>query len=72
MERKNIWMTYGEGELQELHKITEKYKECLDKGKTERECVTLTVEMAEAAGYRSLEAVLEEGKALVVGDKVYA
>ena len=72
MERKNVWTTYGEAELKELHVINEKYKECLDKGKTERECVTLTVEMAEAAGYRSLEAVLKEGKALNAGDKVYA
>ena len=32
----------------------------------------MTVEMAEAAGYRSLEAVLKEGKALNAGDKVYA
>ena len=72
MERKNIWTTYGETELKELHEISEKYKDCLDKGKTERECVDLTVEMAKAAGYRSLEEVLAEGKALAAGDKVYA
>ena len=72
MERKNVWTTYGETELKELHDISEKYKECLDKGKTERECVSLTVEMAEAAGYQSLEAVLASGKALAAGDKVYA
>ena len=71
MERKNVWTTYGETELKELHDICEKYKECLDKGKTERECVNLTVEMAEA-GYQSLEAVLANGKALEAGDKVYA
>ena len=72
MERKNVWTTYGETELKELHDICEKYKECLDKGKTERECVNLTVEMAEAAGYQSLESVLANGKALEAGDKVYA
>ena len=72
MERKNIWTTYGETELKELHEICEKYKDCLDKGKTERECVDLTVEMAKAAGYRSLEEVLAEGKALAAGEKVYA
>ena len=72
MERKNVWTTYGETELKELHDICEKYKECLDKGKTERECVNLTVEMAEAAGYQSLDAVLANGKALEAGDKVYA
>lgn len=72
MERKNIWTTYGEAELKELNEINEKYKDCLDKGKTERECVNLTVEMAKEAGYRSLEEVLKEGKALNAGDKVYA
>ena len=46
MERKNIWTTYGEAELKELNEVNEKYKDCLDKGKTERECVNLTVEMA--------------------------
>ena len=72
MERKNVWTTYGETVLKELHDICEKYKECLDKGKTERECVNLTVEMAEAAGYQSLDTVLANGKALEAGDKVYA
>ena len=72
MERKNIWTTYGETERKELYEISERYKECLDQGKTERECVNLTVEMAKAAGYKSLEEVLAEGKALNVGDKVYA
>lgn len=72
MERKNIWTTYGEAELKELNEINEKYKDCLDKGKTERECVNLTVEMAKEAGYRCLEEVLKEGKALSAGDKVYA
>ena len=27
MERKNVWTTYGEAELKELHVINEKYKE---------------------------------------------
>lgn len=72
MERKNIWTTYDEAQLKELHEINEKYKECLDKGKTERECVNLTVEMAEAAGYKNLNAAITEGKALKKGDKVYA
>lgn len=72
MENKNLWNTYGEAELKELHEINEKYKNCLDRGKTERECVRVAVEMAEAAGYRSLEEVIAEGKPLHTGDKVYA
>jgi len=72
MERKNVWTTYDEAQLKELQKINEKYKECLDRGKTERECVSLSVEMAKAAGYRDVKEVLAEGKPLHAGDKVYA
>ncbi len=72
MERKNVWTTYDEVQLKELHEINEKYKECLDRGKTERECVSLSVEMAKAAGYRDVKEVLSEGKPLHAGDKVYA
>lgn len=72
MERKNVWTVYNEVQLKELHEINEKYKECLDRGKTERECVDLTVEMAKASGYRDVKEVLKEGKALKQGDKVYA
>ncbi len=72
MERKNVWETYDEIQLKELHEINEKYKKCLDAGKTERECVSLTVQMAKAAGYRDIKEVIAEGKPLHAGDKVYA
>lgn len=72
MERKNVWTTYNEAELTKLHEINEKYKKCLDLGKTERECVRISVEMAKAAGYRDYKEVLAEGKPLQPGDKVYA
>lgn len=72
MERKNAWDTYGEGELQKLQEITDRYKNFISQGKTERECAGLTVAMAEKAGYHSLEKVMEEGKTLKAGDKVYA
>lgn len=72
MENKNIWNTYGEAEIKELHDINEKYKTCLDMGKTERECVSVAVDMAKAAGYREINEVLAEGKPLKEGDKVYA
>lgn len=72
MERKNAWDTYGEGELQKLQEITDRYKNFISQGKTERECAGLTVAMAEKAGYHSLKEVMEEGKTLKAGDKVYA
>ena len=72
MEEKNLWNSYSEEQQKELHEISEKYKDCLDKGKTERECVTLAVAMAKEAGYRNVNEVLKEGAPLKAGDKVYA
>lgn len=72
MEKTNVWTTYNEEQLKELHEINEKYKKCLDQGKTERECVKLAVDMAKKAGYRDLQSVLCEGKPLLPGEKVYA
>lgn len=72
MGKGNLWTTYSEAELKELHEINERYKECLDKGKTERECVDLTIEMAKEAGYRDIKEAIAEGKPLKKGDKVYA
>ena len=68
----NIWNTYSSDQLAELNEINEKYKSCLNAGKTERECVELSIRMAEAAGYRSIEEVLAAGDKLKAGDKVYA
>lgn len=72
MERKNVWLAYGAQELQKLNEINEDYKNCLDMGKTERECVKLAVKRAEEKGYKSLESVIKSGKKLAAGDKVYA
>ena len=33
MKNENVWKTYGEKELQELHAVNEKYKKCLDVAK---------------------------------------
>lgn len=43
------------------------YKNFLDKGKTERECVNQIIEMAESHGYKNIL----KCKKLVAGDKVY-
>lgn len=70
--KENIWTTYDESQLAELNEISEKYKECLNAGKTERECVELSIRMAEEAGYRNISDVMAAGKELGAGDKVYA
>ncbi len=69
MERKNVWKSYTAEQLVELNKINDDYKKCLDEGKTERECVHLTVKRLEENGYQNLKNV--EGP-LKAGDKVYA
>ena len=44
-----------------------RYKDFLDKGKTERECVNEIVRLAEAKGYKNIESV----SSLKAGDRVY-
>ena len=72
MERPNAWKKYDEAALAALEAVSEKYKKYLDNGKTERECVDETVEMAKAQGYQDLKEVIKAGQALKAGDKVYA
>lgn len=56
MERRNAWLSYKEADENEMEKLNRAYREFLNKGKTERECVTEIVKQAEAAGYEALEA----------------
>ena len=55
MERKNAWSQYSAEELSRLEAVNEDYKACLDAGKTERECVRLTIERIEKEGYKNLK-----------------
>lgn len=52
----------------EADRFCEGYKEFLNTGKTERECVKRAVELLEAAGYRPFE----KGASYAAGDKIYA
>ena len=72
MDRKNAWTTYSKEELDRLEQVNTEYKNCLDAGKTERECVSFFVEKAEKAGFVNLEKVIAEHTALKAGDRVYA
>ena len=71
MERRNAWLSYTEAEEKELESVAKAYRNFLDLGKTERECITQIVKEAEAAGYESLEAKIAKGEGLKAGDKVY-
>ncbi|WP_419026445.1 aminopeptidase [Emergencia sp.] len=72
MNEKSLWEIYGEKQLAEMEAVTNRYKGCIDIGKTERECVRLSIKMAEEAGYRHLKDFAAEGKTLHPGDKIYA
>ncbi|MBR5489062.1 MAG: aminopeptidase [Firmicutes bacterium] len=71
MYRKNAWKEYTEEQIKAVMDFNEGYKDFISKGKTERICVDLTVEMAEAKGFRNLDDIVKAGETLKAGDKVY-
>jgi len=66
-QKKNGYDRLQEGELEAIDTYCEGYKQFLDAGKTERECVDRAIALAEAAGFRAYE----RGMELKPGDKVY-
>lgn len=67
MERVNAWTTYSPEAEEQLMEKAEHYKAFLDAGKTERECVSEAIRLAEAKGFVNLSTK----ETLVPGDKVY-
>ena len=72
MEKKNVWEGYSSKQLKELEKLSKEYREFLDNGKTERECIDTIVNTVEAAGYQELETLMKKQTTLKAGDKVYS
>jgi len=72
MERKNVWEAYDSSQLKELEALAKDYMEFLDRGKTERECVDVIVNIAEQEGYVELAKAAAKGQSLKAGDKVYS
>lgn len=71
MERRNAWLSYTEAEDKKMEETAVQYRNFLDAGKTERECVVRIVKEAEAAGYVSMEEKLAKGEKIQAGDKIY-
>lgn len=71
MERKSLWTGYNKAQREALEKVNLLYRKCLDAGKTERECVSLTIRMAKENGYKDLKKLIADGTKLNIGDKVY-
>ncbi|MBQ3546325.1 MAG: aminopeptidase [Lachnospiraceae bacterium] len=70
--RENAWNKYSKEDLIELEKLCDDYRDFLDNGKTERECVNITIDMAKKAGYTDINDLIKSGKKVEAGDKVYA
>ena len=71
MERKNAWAAYDEAGLARVDAFARAYCDYLDHGKTERECVSTSVQAAKARGFADLDALVRDGAALKAGDRVY-
>ena len=66
-EKKHFSNQMSEEELAKADAFCEGYKDFLEKGKTERECVNYMVEAAEAKGF----VAFDNKKTYKAGDKVY-
>ena len=72
MQKKSVWNTYNETQLTELEQLAKDYRNFLNVGKTERECVKETIRLAKANGYENLDDITARQGSLKAGDKVYA
>ena len=61
MERPNAWKNYDEAAHAELESLCASYRSFISNNKTERECVTASVALAEEAGYIDLAISFEVG-----------
>ena len=66
-----LWNSRTDAQDAAMEAFARDYRKYLDNGKTERECVTESVALAEAAGFRDLEALIAKGEKLRPGDRVY-
>ncbi len=72
MKKSNVWSSYNDDQLTELEHISTLYKNCLNEGKTERECVKIAIRMAEEKGYLNLSDLIRSNTPIKSGDKIYA
>ena len=71
-KKASVWSKYTTEERAAVDELARGYIDFLSDCKTERESVTEAVRLAQAAGYRDLAEIVEQGTPLKAGDKVYA
>ena len=72
MERPNAWKRYTNEQLDQLEAFSHDYMAFISNNKTERECVTNAIALAEQAGYRNLDDLVATSTPLEPGSRVYA
>ncbi len=65
--KKNAYLVMTDEEKKEMNSLCDSYRSFLDAGKTERECITEAIKMAEEAGFIDITTL----DSLKAGDKVY-
>ena len=71
MIRKSAWEKYDSTSTEPIYRFADEYIDFINRCKTERECVTRAVSLAEAAGFTDLGAAVREKWRLQPGDRVY-
>ena len=71
MERKNAWLSYNECDKAAVEAVAKRYCAFLDAGKTERECASEAIRLAEEKGYTNLNCKIASGEKIAAGDKLY-
>ena len=67
---KNAWKKYDTTQLEQLEQLANQYKQFLNTGKTERECVREAIRQAKEAGYVDLQDIITGKKPMQ--SKIYA
>lgn len=69
---KNAWEAMDEAETKMCFELSEKYKQFLNRGKTERESANEILRLASEVGYKPVEDFISGKEKLAPGAKVYA
>lgn len=66
------WEKYSNDDLEKVFELNDRYIDFMSKCKTERECITEFIKIAENEGYKNLQELIKAKGKLSPGDKVYA
>ncbi|SHJ81185.1 aminopeptidase [Paramaledivibacter caminithermalis] len=68
----NAWEGLNEGEKKSIFSFADEYRDFLDNGKTERECVDEIVKIAKLKGFRNIQEIIKNNEEIKPGMKIYA